>query len=343
MKYLRANFVLYPFLFGLYPVLALIAHNANEMDFSSGFRALLGSLLFTLILFSITLLLSRDRSKAALLTSIFILLFYSYGHINLLARDWMLLGINLGRHRALLPIYIVLLILAAWLILRTRRDLSGATRILNAFALILLMMPLYQVAASQIEGYRARQQVEQNPAGQSLVSISAGQSPPDVYYIVLDGYPRGDFINQYLDSSNLAFLEDLEERGFYVAHCSQSNYSDTRFSLASILNMVYLDGGEERPEVVHSGAVLDEMIRSGEVQQNFTDLGYTIITFESGYKWLRWESTSHHLKPGVDGASPLSNLGLNDFEKLLLDTTAARLLLDLPLLLQSNQPGRDYR
>ncbi len=337
MKYLRANFVLYPFLFGLYPVLALIAHNANEMDFSSGFRALLGSLLFTLILFAITFLFTRDRSKAALLTSVFILLFYSYGHINLLARDWMLLGINLGRHRALLPIYIVLLILAAWLILRTRRDLSGATRILNAFALILLMMPLYQVAASQIEGYRARQQLEQNPAGQSLVSISPGQAPPDVYYIVLDGYPRGDFINQYLDSSNLTFLEDLEERGFYVAHCSQSNYSDTRFSLASILNMVYLDGGEERPEVVHSGAVLDEMIRSGEVQQNFTDLGYSIITFESGYKWLRWESASHHLKPGVDGASPLSNLGLNDFERLLIDTTAARLLLDLPLLLQSNQ------
>jgi hypothetical protein len=337
MKDLRSNFVLYPFLFGLYPVLALIAHNANEMDFSSGFRGLLGSLFFTLILFAITLFLTRDPSKAALLTSVFILLFYSYGHINLLARDWMLLGINMGRHRVLLPIYMGLLIVAVWLILRTRRDLSGSTRILNAFALILLMMPLYQIAASLVEGYRARQQVEQNPSGQSLVSKSPDQALPDVYYIVLDGYPRGDFINQYLDSSNLPFLEDLEERGFYVANCSQSNYSDTRFSLASILNMVYLDGGEEKPEVVHSGAVLDEMIRSGEVQQNFTDLGYTIITFESGYKWLRWKSTSHHLMPGLDGSSPLSNLGLNDFERLLLDTTAARLLLDLPLLLQSNQ------
>ena len=142
MKDLRANFVLYPFLFGLYPVLALIAHNANEMDFSSGFRGLLGSLFFTLILFAITLLLSRDPSKAALLASVFILLFYSYGHINLLARDWMLLGINMGRHRVLLPTYMGLLIVAVWLILRTRRDLSGTTRILNAFALILLMMPL---------------------------------------------------------------------------------------------------------------------------------------------------------------------------------------------------------
>lgn len=337
MKYLRANFALYPFLFGLYPVLALIAHNANEMDFSSGLRALVGSLLFTLILYAITLLLIRDPSKAALITSVFILLFYSYGHINLLARDWTLLDLNLGRHRALLPIYIVLFILAAWLVLRTRRDLSGSTRILNAFALILLMMPIYQIAASQFEGYRARLQLEQNPPGKSLVSISPDQALPDVYYIVLDGYPRGDFINQYLDSSNLAFLEDLKKRGFYVAHCSQSNYSDTRFSLASILNMVYLDGGENRPEVVHTGAVLDEMIRSGEVQQNFTDLGYSIITFESGYKWLRWEATSHHLKPGLPGSSPLSNLGLNDFERLLLDTTAAKLLLDLPLLLRSDQ------
>ncbi len=155
MKFLRANFVLYPFLFGLYPVLALISHNANEMDFSAGLRALVLSLLFTLFFYVITLLLIHDPVKAALLTSLIILLFYSYGQLNLLARDWSLLGISLGRHRILLPVYLAIFLLASWLILRTKRDLSGSTRILNAFALILLFLPLYQVAASQVEQYRA--------------------------------------------------------------------------------------------------------------------------------------------------------------------------------------------
>jgi hypothetical protein len=122
-----------------------------------------------------------------------------------------------------------------------------------------------------------------------------------------------------------------------VAHCSQSNYSDTRFSLASTLNMKYLDDGLDIPEVVHSGAVLDGMIRSGEVQGNFADLGYTIVTFESGYKWLRWEHADHHLNPGQVRQAQLSSLGLNDFERLFLETTAAKFLFDLPLLMESNR------
>ena len=334
MKNLRASFILYPFLFGLYPVLGLIAHNASEMDFSAGLRSLLGSLVFTLIIYVITLLLVRKPEKAALLTALVLLLFYSYGHINLLSRSWELLGTSLGRHRVLAPVYLLLLMLAGWVILRTKRDLSVSTRFLNAFAVILLLMPTYQLVSREIGQLRARGQVDPESTG---LSIPAGQTPPDVYYIVLDGYPRGDFINQQLDSSNLGFLEDLEDREFFVAHCSQSNYSDTRFSLASTLNMSYLDGGEDKPEVVHPGSILDEMIRSGEVQSNFSDLGYTLVTFESGYKWLRWELSDQHLHPEHAASSSLAIYGLNDFERLVLDTTAARLLLDIPAVLQSGR------
>ena len=337
MKFLRANFVLYPFLFGLYPVLALMAHNTAEMNFVGGIRALAGSIIFTLLLYTVVLLAIRIPSKSALLTSFIILLFYSYGHMNFLARDWSIIGLTIGRHRTLIPIYLVLFILGSWLILRTKRDLSGSTRIINSFALILLFMPLYQITASQVEHYRAQQVQDEKIADRSLVGISQSQLPPDVYYIILDGYPRGDFITQYLDSSNLAFLDSLENRDFYVAHCSQSNYSDTRFSLASTLNMDYLDGGMDLPEVVHSGSTLDSMIRSGAVQQNFVDLGYTIITFDSGYKWLRWELSDHYLSPGQARNAQILDLGLNDFERLLLDTTAAKLLLDLPIVLESKR------
>jgi hypothetical protein len=337
MKLIRANFVLFPFLFGLYPVLALIAHNASEMNFSAGYRAILFSLLFTLFLFAISLAIIRDPVKSGLLVTVLILLFYSYGHINLLARDWSLGGLMLGRHRVLFPIYTILLVVSCWLILKTKRDLSASTRILNAFALILLFMPLYQIADSLVEQYRAKQQVEGDVVHQSRVSISSNQTPPDVYYIVLDGYPRGDFIEQYLGSSNQKFLDQLSERDFYVANCSQSNYSDTRFSLASTLNMTYLNGGTNQPEVVHSGAVLDQMIHTSEVQQNFSDLGYTIITFESGYKWLRWEHSTQHLDLAADKSSHLSSLGLNDFERLLVDTTAGKLLLDMTTLPRVNQ------
>jgi hypothetical protein len=108
--------------------------------------------------------------------------------------------------------------------------------------------------------------------------------------------------------------------------------------MASTLNMVYLDDGTELPEVVHRGSTLDSMIRSNTVQKNFTDLGYSIVTFESGYKWLRWEDPDLHLDPGLEKSKRrFMNIGINDFEKLLLDTTATKIIIDLPFVLNPAQ------
>jgi hypothetical protein len=340
IKSLRAKFTLYPFLFGIYPVLALIAHNAAEMELTDGGRALFAAILLTLFLYLILLLVVKDSTKSALLTSFYLLLFYSYGQLNILSRSWTIFNLPLGRHRTLIPLYIIIFVVFTWLILKTKRDLSGSTRFLNAFGGFLLIYPLYQIAAYQIEDYQAQQKQVQALAKSNLVSLSNDQPPPDVYYIVADGYPRSDFISQYFGSSNTGFLESLENRGFYVAHCSQSNYTDTRFSLASTLNMAYLDGGEDLPQVVYPGSTLDSMIRSGNVQQNFSDLGYTIVTIESGYKWLRWEESDLHLAPAQERSSPFLNIGFNDFEQLLLDTTAAKLLFDFPLILNPVQKDR---
>jgi hypothetical protein len=212
-----------------------------------------------------------------------------------------------------------------------------SVRFLNAFSIILMIFPIYQITSYQIGEYQTRQQLETTYSESGLSKIRDSEQLPDVYYIVVDGYPRGDFIFQYLGSSNTKFLNSLEERGFFVAHCSMSNYSDTRFSLASTLNMTYLDGGQNIPEVVVPGSTLDSMIRSGNVQKNFTELGYTIVTFESGYKWLRWGAADLHLDHTQEQTGLFLRGGLSSFEQLLLDTTAAKLLLDVPFLIDRGQ------
>jgi hypothetical protein len=337
INHLRNHFIPYPFLFGIYPVLSLIAHNAAEMDFVDGLRSLIAAILLTLLAYICMWILVRNQVKSALLTSLYLILFYSYGHINILSRSWTILNLPLGRHRTLLPLYGLIFVIGTLLILKTKRDLSGSTRFLNALAVILLFFPLFQLASYQVEEYQARKQQEQNLLGTGLLGVTGEQTYPDVYYIVVDGYPRGDFISRYLGSSNSEFLANLEARGFFVAHCSQSNYSDTRFSLASTLNMTYLDNGENIPEVVFSGSELDSMIRSGDVQQNFSDLGYTIVTFESGYKWLRWEASDLHLAPAQDQSPIQFEVGLNDFEQLFMDTTAVKALIDLQYVIDPEQ------
>ena len=64
--------------------------------------------------------------------------------------------------------------------------------------------------------------------------------PFDIYYIVLDGYARGDILKEIYAYDNQPFLTQLEELGFYVADSSYANYNQTRLSIPSALNMAYM-------------------------------------------------------------------------------------------------------
>ena len=62
-------------------------------------------------------------------------------------------------------------------------------------------------------------------------------SLPNVYFIILDAYGRGDMLRKYLNYDNGAFLNALEKRGFVVLEKSQTNYPVTFLSIAATLNM----------------------------------------------------------------------------------------------------------
>jgi lambda repressor-like predicted transcriptional regulator len=76
----------------------------------------------------------------------------------------------------------------------------------------------------------------------------------------------------------MAFLNQLEEMGFYVARCSRTNYIKTQSSMASSLNMSYL------PDLYVEAATLgipEEdiwiLIKPSKARQNFETLGYQIV------------------------------------------------------------------
>jgi len=221
IRKLKNSIILFPFLVCIYPVLALIAHNAAEMDLGEGLRAILGSLALTLLVYIVLLALTRNPIKTALITTLILVLFFSYGHVNFLSRTWIIFGFSIGRHRTLIPLYILSFALVVWLILKTKRDLSPLARFLNAFGIILLIFPIYQLVTYQVNAFYAENEQSEAVASNALVSLPENQPAPDVYYILVDGYPRSDFINRYFASDNTEFLENLEARGFYIAKCSQ--------------------------------------------------------------------------------------------------------------------------
>ncbi len=318
--------------------MSLIAHNQAEMVLSDGLRAVLFSGLLAVFLLIIIRVVTKETHKAALMTSFALLLLYSYGHVIYFFRQPIFPGFSLGRHRILIPFFAVVLITGTILIAKSKFDLSTITRALTPISALLIIFPLTQITyRTVVNSFQTKKGIQQARA-ELPVSLPTDREPPDIYYIILDGYPRSDFITRFFDEDITAFLKELTARGFYVARCSQSNYTDTRFSMASTLNMKYLDKGTGEPEVLLTGTELDFMIRFGEVQRNFAGLGYQIITFETGYKWLKWAESDMHLDPAKHRAKrTFLSIEINDFEYLFLNTTAFKIILDLPFVIDSEQ------
>ena len=132
--------------------------------------------------------------------------------------------------------------------------------------------------------------------------ISAGNtlsgSSPDIYYIILDMYARADVLEDVYHYDNSEFLSFLTDKGFYVASKSRTNYHHTLQSLASSLNLMYLDGiAEQMGRGYTNIRPLTVMVKSSKVMQYLRDRGYTIVTFSTGHEFTDNKEVDVYLKP----------------------------------------------
>ncbi len=130
---------------------------------------------------------------------------------------------------------------------------------------------------------------------------------------------------------NHAFIQDLRQRGFYVADKSNVNHVSTAFSLASSLNMATLpDLGIDLPPGTYP-APLTDPIRNSLVRQELEKLGYRIVALSSGWAPTSIINADVFLEPGGDSLGQRQRIGLpqpTSFESFLLSTTWLRFPLD---------------
>jgi hypothetical protein len=165
----------------------------------------------------------------------------------------------------------------------------------------------------------------------SELALPEGDQPPDIYYIITDAYSRDDYLLSNYGYDNSRFLDALGEMGFYVARCSQSNYAQTDLSLASSLNLSYLeDLGDEFQIGNRDKRGLDRLIREGLVLRELKALGYSVVAFETGFFFTQLEDAEHYYELPKEGTltSFFNFRGINEFEALLIQNTGFRLLTD---------------
>jgi hypothetical protein len=338
---LRFRPILHPFLFALYPAVAMLAFNISWVPLADAWRALVAGMGLAAVVFLLLWLVLRQPLKAALITTLFLLFFLSYGHAYTWLRDTEL-GLSLGRHRYLAPLWWMAFTLAAVLVIRSRRDLGSITRVLNYVAGFALILPLLSITRFELQ--RTATSVEAVPSEAALAGLRLpkDQPPPDIYFIVLDAYAREDILRQVFNYDNSELLDYLRSQGFYVADDSLANHAQTGLSLAAVLNMAYvpdlLPGMDPSSE---NRDPLWELIQHSRVRQVLEDLGYTTVAFSTGLPGTEIQDADVFLTAGsLDEALGLS--AINAFEGMLVESTAAKLLTDGSAALPNFFPDLTY-
>lgn len=285
---------LHPFLLAIYPVLALLSHNLDQIPLAEAIRPLALSLLLALVLFGLGFAFLRNAPRAALLASLFLVLIFSYGHVYGLAEGMRVGGALIGRHRFLAPLWGGLLLVGTLAVLRWGRRAYSLNSALNVVAALACVFPCLTML-----NFARHVSDASLPASAPLAPVAATSSSlPSVYYIILDGYARQDILSEVFSFDNRPFLEGLQARGFQIAEHSHSNYPNTALSLASSLNMDYLEplAGPFDPQS-RDLAPLFNLIQHSRVQQVFHEMGYATVAFASGYRGTELRAADRYLAP----------------------------------------------
>jgi hypothetical protein len=261
-----------------------------------------------------------------LYVSLILLLFFTYGHVHNF-KDVELGGISIFRHKYLILVWL-LLGLAGFALIRRINDPASYTRYLNAISATMLVFPIFNISVYKIQENLYGSRMESQTSSQS--ELSAPQSPPDVYFIVLDAYGRADVLQNLFGFDNSEFIDELQEMGFYVVDCSQSNYARTQLSIASTLNMDYVPNLVPDIHADEVKFLVHPLLVDSQVRNLFEGMGYKTIAFYNGYPRVHWEDADYFLQP-EERSSLLEQFdsSLTSFEELFLTTTMFSTIIDM--------------
>jgi hypothetical protein len=279
VRVLRAT---YPYLTAATPVFYLAVRNVAQVTPDQMVAPLLTLLAGAALLLFITTRLLGSRPLAAILVTLLLIVLFTGGALQESLVERFGPGFRW-------PAFAIGIAFGAGLLYGVWRAVAGrpareevATTTLSVMALLLFLnmtLPLAAPAKRSVFFDAERVRFDDQPPEHPVLPDESAQFP-DIYYIISDAYARADVLERLYGYDNSEFIAWLESKGFYVARESSSNYQATYLSLASALNMRYVD-----PEVASirarasDGRELDRMplyrlIQRPEVPARLQQKGY---------------------------------------------------------------------
>ena len=307
------RFVWHPFAFAAWPVVNLYRDNIGETPPREAFNAVLLAVLVTGVVLALLTLVLRDIRRAGLLTSLTVVTIMLYGA----ARD------SASEAAWLLPVWLVAFVVLAAGAVRIRRILPELTTVLSGLGAIVLLLALLPVVTTQVPAWAT---TRSGPAQTEDLESRVGQwsapgEPRDIYYLIFDRYGSQDAMERRWGMDLDGFFSDLRRRGFFVAGDSKANHLRTAQSLASSLNLQYLDDLAQRygPDTANQLPVY-QRLQDNAVQRILRSRGY-----EYAHVGAWWDPTQENPHADVNyGFERRSDFELALFRSTLLSVFERR-------------------
>ncbi len=309
-------------LFAAYAVVFLWSQNLNKVEPGEVALPFVASVAGALLVFGAWWLVLRDVLRAALIATLWAFVFFSYGHFADVLLGKKLGPVHLGGDTFLLPLAALIAIAgAAAIVFKMKRRPERATAGLNAILAVLLLVSLVTVVTDVAKG-------SSSPVirpGATPAAVEKPKDAPDIYYFILDRYAGAETLDQYFDYDNSSFIEQLRARGFFVADEARGNYPKTPHSLATSLNMQYLD---DMPEDSKDWRKVYSLLPSSKVVRFLKDRGYFFNYVTSRYHALQTEPLADRQWKHEVGTATWSGFTQALADSTMVSALASRLGVD---------------
>jgi len=261
--------------FAVYPVLSVYVGNIGFLQEGGVLVPVLVVVAISLLIFWVNLLIFKKHNNSVFV-SIFIMMWLQlYGHVYYGLMDFFELPYEVLKHRYFIFIYSAVFGVIIF-VFSKRNDVSiklvKVAGVISVFLCAQFVLPMYKQISIENE---MRNKLPLNALNTGL---------PDVYYIVTDSYSNEENLQEFYSYDNSQFLGALENLGFDVQDKAQSNYPYTYLSLASSLNMEYVNHFEDSLKLDKYGDDFPfKKIYKNKVADYFQSKGYQYVLYKSAY------------------------------------------------------------
>ena len=276
-------------------------------------RTFVLGILFAAALTVVLAALLRHRPAGGFVAAVLIGALLGYGRASSILAGYLRQGLALKVVLGLVAL--AALIGVAWLFWRFVRRPSGWSQVTYALNVVGVIF----VAVGLLGAFRSG--ALPTAAGELLAPVrspigQAAPGAPDIYLVMLDGYPRHDVIERVFGWDNTPFLDALRQRGFEVGVTNSANYLFTPYSLGSMWHMSHIPDIPEMGPVLRGEVPFEptvrQMVNHNRSFELLRERGYRIVTVAPPFEDVALRSADEYIDNG----------GINEFETSLVERTA---------------------